>query len=231
MNTKELRLGLHKFKRESIITKDAETKLEKIKVLLVEDHEATLKGLKMQLTEEPDLEVIGTASSKGDALKLAKEYSPHVILLDLHLPDSSGPKTLSETFCNLKSARVLVFSGETRPAIMQIVMQAGVDGYLLKSEPLSKIAEAIRAVHHGQTPVISTELTRQNQPHLTSAERHLLTLLARGLKYQEIGAQRQTAPETVRKQVDALISKLDLDGRESLIAWAVDSGFGKLESD
>ncbi len=206
-------------------------KAEKIKVLLVEDHEATLKGLKMQLTEEADLEVVGTATSKSDALKLAQEHAPHVILLDLHLPDSSGPKTLSETFCNLKSSRVLVFSGETRPAIMQIVMQAGVDGFLLKSEPLAKIAEAIRDVHHGRTPVISADLTRQNQPHLTSAERHLLTLLARGLKYQDIGAQRQTSPETVRKQVEALIDKLKLDGRESLIAWAVDSGFGKLESD
>ncbi|HMW92997.1 MAG TPA: response regulator transcription factor [Candidatus Obscuribacter sp.] len=201
----------------------------KIKVLLVEDHEATLKGLKAELNEEQDIEVAGTATTSSEALSLAQALNPDIILLDLHLPDSTGPKSLSETFCRLGKAKVIVFSGDTRAAILQIVLQTGVAGYLLKSEPLSLVAHAIREVMGGNAPVISSELAKSKHPHLTSTERHLLTLLARGLKYQDIAAQRFTAPETVRKQVEALLTKLKLDSRESLIAWAVDSGYGKLE--
>ena len=64
---------------------------------------------------------------------------------------------------------------------------------------------------------------------MTGAEQHLLTLLARGMKYQEIGEKRFTSPETVRKQVDALLDKLGVESREALIAWAVDNGYGKLD--
>jgi DNA-binding NarL/FixJ family response regulator len=147
----------------------------------------------------------------------------------LHLPDSRGPKSLAETFCKVAGSRIIVFSGDSRMAILQIVLQTDVCGYLLKSEPISKVAQAIRDVMGGKRPIISSELVNNGQARLTGAEQHLLKMLARGMKYQEIANQRVTSPETVRKQVEVLLAKLSLNSREELIAWAVDNGYGKLE--
>lgn len=201
----------------------------KIKILLVEDHEATLKGLRSELSAEGDFEVVGIATTSEEGMSIAKNMRPNIVLLDLHLPDSEGPKSLTESFCALKDTRVIVFSSDARAAILQIVLQTGVSGYLLKSEPIAKVAEAIRQVSAGTVPVISTELGTTRHPKVTGAEQHLLTLLARGMKYQEIGEKRFTSPETVRKQVDALLDKLGVESREALIAWAVDNGYGKLD--
>ncbi len=201
----------------------------KIKLVLVEDHEATLKGLRSELSAEADFEVIGIATTSEEGLKLARTLRPNIVLLDLHLPDSVGPKSLTESFCALEETRVIVFSGDARAAILQIVLQTGVSGYLLKSEPIAKVAEAIRRVSMGDAPVISKELDNTQHPKVTGAEQHLLTLLARGMKYQEIGEKRFTSPETVRKQVDALLDKLGVESREVLIAWAVDNGYGNLD--
>lgn len=201
----------------------------KIKILLVEDHEATLKGLRSELSAEGDFEVVGIATTSEDGMSIAKNMRPNIVLLDLHLPDSEGPKSLTESFCALEDTRVIVFSSDARAAILQIVLQTGVSGYLLKSEPIAKVAEAIRQVSAGAVPVISAELDTTRHPKVTGAEQHLLTLLARGMKYQEIGEKRFTSPETVRKQVDALLDKLGVESREALIAWAVDNGYGKLD--
>ncbi|HIA54090.1 MAG TPA: response regulator transcription factor [Candidatus Melainabacteria bacterium] len=201
----------------------------KIKILLVEDHEATLKGLRSELSAEADFEVVGIATTSEEGLNIARNLHPNIVLLDLHLPDSEGPKSLTESYCALKDTRVIIFSGDARAAILQIVLQTGVSGYLLKSEPIAKVADAIRQVASGNVPVISAELDNSHHPKVTGAEQHLLTLLARGMKYQEIGEKRFTSPETVRKQVDALLDKLGVESREALIAWAVDNGYGKLD--
>ena len=200
-----------------------------IGVVIVEDHEATLKGLKSELSQEPDIEVLGIATGSEEGLRLARDLKPQIVLLDLHLPDSVGPKSLTETFCQIEGAKIIVFSGDSRTAILQLVLQSGVAGFLLKSEPIAKVAQAIRDVHGGSEPVISAELSNDSQPRITGAEQHLLKMLARGMKYQDIAAMRVTSPETVRKQVDMLQSKLALVSREELIAWAVDNGYGKLE--
>jgi len=200
-----------------------------ISVVIVEDHEATLKGLKNELSSESDIEVVGVATTGEKGLDLVNQLKPSIVLLDLHLPDSSGPKSLTEAYCAFADTKVVVFSGDTRKAILQIVLRSGVSGYLLKSEPIANVARCIREVAAGNAPVISLDLQVGEHPNLTSAEQHLLTLLAKGMKYQEIGAQRVTSPETVRKQVDALLGKVGLSSREELIAWAVDNGYGKLD--
>jgi DNA-binding NarL/FixJ family response regulator len=200
-----------------------------IGVLIVEDHEATLKGLKAELSAEDDLEVVGIAACSEEGLRLAEALKPQVILLDLHLPDSPGPKSLAAAFCGLSDSKIIVFSGDSRTAILQLVLKTGVSGYLLKSESIANVAQAIRDVVSGNQPVISKGLREHERPSVTKAEQHLLVLLARGMKYQNIAAARVTSPETVRKQVDALALKLNLKSREEIIAWAVDNGYGRLE--
>ena len=202
-----------------------------ISVVIVEDHEATLKGLKAELSAEEDIEVLGIANCSSTGLKLTEDLNPDVVLLDLHLPDSAGPKTLTQKFCSNPKTNVIVFSGDSRTAILNLVLGSGVAGYLLKSEPITKIVQSIREVVSGKAPVISKELLQSARPKTTKTEEHLLKMLAKGMKYQDIAAARVVAPETVRKQVDALVEKLRLNSREELIAWAVENGYGNLDLD
>lgn len=203
--------------------------MDKIRIVIIEDHHATRRGLEFEINCEPDVLVVGTAATHSEGFELVRTVKPDVVLLDLHLPDSTGPKSLVSQYCSVPDVAVVVFSGETRAAIFQIVLECGVKGYLSKSEPVPQVVSAVRRIMQGEAPVISEDLQQPAGRKLTSAERHLLRLLARGMKYHEIAAQRVTSPETVRKQVDQLVDKLSLDSREELIAWSVDSGYGKLE--
>ena len=201
---------------------------ESITVLVVEDHQVTLDGLRMGLSREPDMEVIGTATNSDEGLRLAKELRPDVILLDLHLPGSAGPKSMIQAYCGIPGSRVIVFSGESRMAFIQIVLGMGVAGYLLKSESVARVAETVRQVMSGKKSILSEELV-VGDTKVTKSEQEVLKMLARGMKYQDIADERQTSPATVRKQCELLLLKLGLNSREELIAWAVQSGYGSLD--
>lgn len=199
-----------------------------ITVLIIEDHQVTLNGLLSGLSLEPDIKVVGTATTSDSGLELARQLQPAIILLDLHLPGSTGPKTTVKEFCNIEGSQVVVFSGENRMAFIQAVLGLGVAGYLLKSENVDRVADAIRQVVNGKKPVISSELVT-GETKMTRSEQEVLKMLARGMKYQDIADRRQAAPATVRKQCELLLLKLGLESREQLIAWAVQSGYGNLE--
>lgn len=201
---------------------------DQIKILIVEDHHVTLDGLNSGLSREQDLHVIGTATTSDEGLELARQLHPDIILLDLHLPGTTGPKTTVKEFCSISSSQVIVFSGENRMAFIQTVLSLGVAGYLLKSESVTKVAEAIRQVMAGKKPVLSPELV-SGETKVTRSEQEVLKMLARGMKYNDIADRRQASPATVRKQCELLLLKLGLDSREQLIAWAVQSGYGNLE--
>lgn len=210
------------------MTLDADNANGAIKILIVEDHHVTLDGLHSGLSREHDLHVIGTATTSDEGLELARKLHPDIILLDLHLPGTTGPKTTVKEFCSISSSQVIVFSGENRMAFIQTVLSLGVAGYLLKSESVTKVAEAIRQVMAGKKPVLSPELV-SGETKVTKSEQEVLKMLARGMKYNDIADRRQASPATVRKQCELLLLKLGLDSREQLIAWAVQSGYGNLE--
>ena len=199
-----------------------------ISILIVEDHHVTLDGLNSGLSKENDLMIVGTATTSDRGLELAKELKPNIVLLDLHLPGSTGPKTTVKQFCSMSDSQVIVFSGENRMAFIQTVLSLGVAGYLLKSESVSQVAESIRQVMAGKKPVLSPELVC-GETKVTRSEQEVLKMLARGMKYSDIAELRQASPATVRKQCELLLLKLGLESREQLIAWAVQSGYGNLE--
>jgi DNA-binding NarL/FixJ family response regulator len=201
---------------------------EQIKVLIVEDHQATRDGLGVGLARETDIEVIGACGTSDEGLQLCQSLRPDVVLLDLHLPGSVGPKTMVKNFCSIPGQRIVVFSVERRMAFVKVVMGLGVAGYLLKSEKVSKVADTIRQVLNGKKNILSDELAA-DQTRITKSEEEVLRLIGRGLKYQDIADQRLTSPNTVRKQCEMLLLKLGLTTREELIAWAVNNGYASLE--
>jgi NarL family two-component system response regulator LiaR len=200
-----------------------------IKVAIVEDHEATLAGLASALNAESDIEVVAQATDAITGLELAKEKAPDIVLLDLHLPGSEGPRSTVKKFCELPG-KVIVFSAENRRAFVQAILDLGVAGYLLKSESISNVIEAIKTVSNGGK-VVKSQSIAMGKEKLTKAEQDVLTLLSRGMKYHEIGEERSASPATVRKQCELLLLKLGLDNREQLIAWAVENGYGKLDTE
>ena len=202
------------------------TATERIKLVIVEDHEVTLNGLKTGLEHEQDIDVVAVAKDSQEGYAVARMARPDVILLDLHLPGAVGPKSLVRTFCGLP-ARLLVLSADSRLAVVQSVLQMGARGYILKSEPLNVIAQAVRKVYSGDRFVISKEV--RSRIILTAGERELLMLLARGMKYAAMANYRGTLPNTIRKQCDYLQDKLQLSSREELIAWAVENGYSEIE--
>jgi two-component system nitrate/nitrite response regulator NarL len=199
-----------------------------VTVLIVEDHFVTARGLKDSLSEHDSINIVGIAGSLEEALVLLRRESPEVILLDLHLPDKFRPKQLIESLKKACQAAIIVFSNESRPAFVQAVLSLDVSGYLLKSEQPSGIAAAIVQTRLSKGPFLSKELLKP-AIKFTSSERHILQLIAKGLKYAEIAEARNTSPQTVRKQCDMLLVKLDLDTRESLVSWAAENGFGQAE--
>jgi DNA-binding NarL/FixJ family response regulator len=203
-------------------------RMDRIGVLIVEDHQVTLDGLTTGLGRESDIDVVATATTSDQGLELARDLKPNIILLDLHLPGSTGPRSTVKSFCSVDGSQVIVFSAENRMAFIQTILALGVAGYLLKSENAAKVADAMRQVVSGKKPVVSLELLG-GETKLTRSEQEVLRLLARGMRYQEIAEYRQASPATVRKQCELLLLKLGLESREQLIAWAVQSGYGNLE--
>jgi DNA-binding NarL/FixJ family response regulator len=141
----------------------------KIRILIVEDHSATLEGLSIGLSREADLEVVGTSENSDEGLALAQELVPDVLVLDLHLPGSLSPKAMVETFAKQCSGKLIIFSAENRLALVQSALHMGVAGYLLKSERVTRLAEVIREVHNGATGIMSPQLG-QDASKLTKAE-------------------------------------------------------------
>ena len=199
-----------------------------IRVLIVEDHNATLDGLSLGLSRNAELEVAGTAENSDQGLLLVEDLKPDVVILDLHLPGSMSPKVMIKTYAKRCSAKLIIYSAENRLALVQAALQLGVSAYLLKSERVTVLGEVIRRVHSGITGIVSEDLG-QDSSKLTKAEAEILSMLASGLKYDEIGQRRFTSPATARKQCDNLLLKLGLDSREQLIAWAVNNGYGALD--
>jgi DNA-binding NarL/FixJ family response regulator len=212
------------------ITKTVQTENSQISVLIVEDHQVTLDGLVTGLSSEPDISVIGSARTSDEGLIQAKQRHPAVILLDLHLPGSNGPRTTVKLFCEATKAKVLILSGESRMPFVNAVLNVGAAGYLLKSEGIRQIAQAIRTAVRENKVVLSDQLGKTDVK-VTRSEQEVLKMLARGMKYDDIAERRKSSPATVRKQCEMLLDKLLLDTREQLIAWAVQNGYGTLELD
>ena len=203
--------------------------MNKINVMIVEDHEITRNGLQMMISQESDMSVVGSSGNSDDGLKLAKEKRPDVILLDLHLPGSGGPVSTVKSFCGIPGSRVIVFSVENRPAYIETIMQLGPAGYLLKSESTATVIDTIRRVVSDHKKITSKDLS-STPAKLTPSEQEVLRMLAKGMKYQTIAESRHTSPETIRKQCEMLVLKLGLDTREELIAWAAKNGYDAIDA-
>jgi DNA-binding NarL/FixJ family response regulator len=200
-----------------------------IRILFVEDHTALREGTRALLAATGDLVVVSEASTAGEAVFLAEQIQPEVVLLDLRLAEeSSGFDVARHILHTLPNTAILVLTAVEDPEYARAALKLGIRGYLLKTARMAAIAAAIRQVHAGQLvldPAIAAALAAlrdrdRRAGGLTEREHHLLRLLGAGASNQQIAKTLCLSVRTVEWQVARLPKKLGLPSRAALVAYA-----------
>jgi NarL family two-component system response regulator LiaR len=208
-----------------------------IRVLLVDDHEMVRIGLAAVLGTEEGIEVVGEAGNGMEGLRLARDYSPDVVLMDLVMEGMDGIETTRRLLEEMPECRVIVLTSFLDDEKMYPVIEAGAFSYLLKTSRASEIADAIRAAARGQSVLESQVASKMmnrfrrppqvaSQPHedLTEREMEVLKLIALGKSNQEIADDLFIGIKTVKYHLTNLFGKLGVEDRTQAAIYAHRNG-------
>jgi DNA-binding NarL/FixJ family response regulator len=210
----------------------------KTKILLVDDHPMTRNGARELLGRQPDLDVVGEASSGEPALRLARELRPDVVLMDIHLLGANGIETTRRILAELPDAKVIIFSCEMGRDFVDQALQAGACGYVVKTSALEELAKAIEWVMEGKlylSPEMSAGILEDyrrglaggpmpSKPVLSERERQLLRLVAEGRRNKEIADQMAVSAKSVETYRSRLMKKLGYSSSAELVRHAIREG-------
>ncbi len=210
--------------------------MRKIRVLVVDDHALFRQGMASFLNEQPDIEVVGTASTAAEALALAQSTRPHVILMDVHMPGEGGISATQAILHCVPDARVLMLTVSDADADLLEALKAGASGYLLKGASPEEVIRGVRLTYEGKS-VLSPEMTarlvtyvregaitRETLPGLSPREREVLRLVAKGYTNAEIARALVISENTVKTHLRRMMEKLGVTNRAQLAALAVRCG-------
>jgi two-component system response regulator DesR len=186
-----------------------------IRVLLVEDQAMVLGALAALLEIEGDLTIVGRAANGREALSLARNLRPDVIITDIEMPEMSGLDLAVALKAEKLPARVVMLTTFARPGYLRRALEAGASGYLLKDAPSEQLAAAVRRVHAGNRvidPQLAADAWADADP-LTDRERQVLRLAADGLSSPDIAVTLSLSEGTVRNYLSEAISKLGAKNR------------------
>lgn len=209
--------------------------MDKIRLLLADDHAILRDGIRALLAEQPDMSVVGEAGDGRQAVTLAHDLSPDVVLMDIGMPLLNGLEATRQIKRDRPGIHVLILTMHENEEYIREVLAAGASGYVLKQAAASELVAAIRAVHRGEA-VLSPAVTRvviqdylrseAAQPviasnELTAREREVLQLIAEGHTSKEISDILCLSVKTVQAHRTSLMQKLDLHDRGDLIKYAI----------
>ncbi len=212
-----------------------------IRVLVVDDHTIIRRGMKAVLELVPDIRIIGEAANGLEAVRLAEQFHPDVILMDLVMPELDGIEATRRIKASQPDARILVLTTFTGEEMIFPAIKAGALGYQLKDSSPEALVEAIRAVYHGEPslhPLIARKvlqelLTPSEKPPttdpLTQREVEVLRLIAQGCENKEIAEKLVISEATTRTHVSNILSKLHLASRTQAALYALREGLASLE--
>ena len=204
-----------------------------IRILLVDDHAVVRQGLKMFLGLDPELEIIGEAQDGAEAVRLAHELLPDVVLMDLLMPVMDGITAIGHIRKQLPEVEVIALTSVLEDASVVGAVRAGAIGYLLKNTESEELCRAIKAAAEGQvqlSPEAAARLMREmRQPDiapepLTERETEVLLLLASGRANKEIARDLQIGEKTVKTHVSNILGKLGVQSRTQAALHAVRAG-------
>lgn len=210
--------------------------MQKLRVLLVDDHGVVREGLAALIDAQPDMLVVAQARDGAEALLLFREAQPAVAVVDISLAGMSGPRVIEALLQLQPELAAIVFSRHSEPGYVRQALEAGARGYVLKQSEVSEVLEAIRVVAAGETyldPVLASSLARRfvgqlgqrnggAGGELSERERSVVQLVARGYSGKEIAAQLQLSVKTVDTYKARAMEKLGLYSRAALVQYALD---------
>ncbi|MBM3776061.1 MAG: response regulator transcription factor [Acidobacteria bacterium] len=208
----------------------------KIRLLLADDHTLFRQGIRNLLSNEPDLEVAGEAADAGEAIPLAAELRPDIVLMDIGMPGVSSFDAARQIIRNRPETKVLFLTMYDDEDYLVEAMEVGAGGYLLKDIPSQQLVSAIREVHRGGIYLsprmlsrlvddfrsrIKTSARLPRYATLTAREKEVLKLLAEGQSVKEIASSLNLSVKTVEAHKFNLMRKLDIHNKTQLVQYAI----------
>jgi DNA-binding NarL/FixJ family response regulator len=214
-----------------------------ISVLLVDDHKIVREGTRQLLALHEDILVIGEASDGREAVRMAGEFQPNVVVMDVRLPQLNGIEATRIITSQYQKIKVLILSAYDDDSYVFPLFEAGASGYLLKTSSGNELAAAIRAVNRGEnalSPHIGSKLVKRisgrqvyqiaDKPEgLTMREMDVLRAAAYGHANKSIAAQLGISVQTVQVHLRNIFSKLEVNSRSEAVACAIQYGWISLE--
>ncbi len=212
---------------------------EKIRVLLADDHAVVRQGIRRFLEEADDIEVVAEAANGREALERIREHRPDVAVVDIRMPEMSGVEVTRRIRERYPQTRVLILTAYDDDPYVFALLQAGADGYVLKTASGDELVQAVRTVYQGQSalsPEIATKVVRQavtGKPAtaadqvepLTPRELDVLRLAAKGLTNKAIGHQLGISHRTVQGHLASIYGKLGVSSRTEAVTEAIRRGW------
>ena len=216
----------------------------KIRVILAEDHAVVRQGTKQLLERYPDIEVIGEANEGEEAIALVNTLQPDVAIMDVRMPHKSGIEATREIKRENPKVAVLVLTAHDDDEYIFALLEAGANGYLLKTAEIEELVKAVRAVSAGQTaldPLVTQKVVSQfmdgkslpdviaqvgdEMDGLTGRELEVLRMVGQGMTNKEVAQKLYISDRTVQAHLSSIFSKLQVASRTEAVMYAVRKGW------
>jgi two-component system response regulator NreC len=194
-----------------------------ISVVLADDHKMIRECLGAQLSQEQDIQVVAYASDGGEAITLARAWKPNIVLMDVCMPRVDGIEACLRIVKDLPRTRVIALSAQGERAFVSQMVEAGVQGYVIKDVALKVLAEAVRTVAAGGSwlPAPSELLSGPEKRLLSRRERLVLKELSEGKRARDVAEEMGISTKTVDTYRRRMMTKLGLDSQVDLVRYAV----------
>ena len=211
---------------------------DKIRVMVVDDHSIMRDGLQVLLEQDGGFEVIGQAGDGVEAVRIAPDICPDVIIMDVMMPKKDGVDACREVMETIPDTKVLILTASTNEDAVIEAVAAGATGYLQKFSGRDQLLATIRDVAAGELRLPATVVRRvfsgirgkaepADEPvlaGLSKREQEILTLFSQGLSYAQIGEAKGNSPVTVRNTIYRIERKLGVRTKQEIVVWAVRNG-------
>jgi len=206
----------------------------KIRVLLVDDHPLVLDGIRSRLEDDPEIMIVGEAGNGEEALQIAKERKPDIVLMDINMPVLNGIDAAEKFAELLPDIRLLMLTMHDSREYITKVLKAGAKGYILKDVSSSEMLIAIKAVYQGKTyyssgvtDILVNESSKKEVP-LTDREKTILQLLAEGNSNKHVARELDISVRTVETHRRNIKRKLEVKTSAGLVKYAIENGIVEL---